>query len=241
LKSWTRTLNLDDAHTLLALAVPGTPLAEWTAACHDALPDLSAARRRELVRILRDSFLEHNGEVLGTGLFMQFYANAPAVAQIDLVKLQWALTHDLSLLAAERLVAPALSSGHLEIPLARVETFVAEHLDTRSQESLRKTRTVLLGALDGIGVLHTRGTGQHRSLSASRATPHPLAFAYLVARDLKARGDHAMMAAEVAQSSLPVRLTQCEPQHARDSLKWCLDHGLLGWRGDEIALGQLPA
>ena len=89
MKSWTRTLNLDDAHTLLALAVPGTDQATWTKACHDALPDLSMARRRELVRLLREGFLlwRDDGSI-DRGLFLRIYNDAPASGQIDLVGVQ---------------------------------------------------------------------------------------------------------------------------------------------------------
>ena len=66
-----------------------------------------------------------------------------------------------------RLVAHALDHGTEDIPLNAVENLVAKHLSTSSAESRRKTRTVLLGALEGIGVLQTRGTGQHRTLRAA--------------------------------------------------------------------------
>ncbi|MFK7931789.1 MAG: hypothetical protein AB8H79_26670, partial [Myxococcota bacterium] len=72
MKSWTRTLNLDDAHTLLALAQPGSTQAEWTQACHAALPGLSVARRRELVRLLREGFLTWtDDDRIDEGLFLK--------------------------------------------------------------------------------------------------------------------------------------------------------------------------
>lgn len=238
MKSWTRTLNLDDAHTLLALAVPGTDQTSWTRACHDALPDLSMARRRELVRLLREGFLlwKDDGSI-DRGLFLRVYADAPASGQIDLVGVQWALSHPLSLVAIESLVVPALDRGEHDIPLADVETLVKAHLDTSSSESLRKTRTVLLGALEGIGTLVTRGTGQHRSLAASRGEPHPVAFGYLVLRDLHERGVGGMMLAEATDGSLGARLTQCGEAHASKCLDWCLARGLLVAVDDEIRSG----
>ena len=238
MKSWTRTLNLDDAHTLLALAVPGTDQATWTKACHDALPDLSMARRRELVRLLREGFLlwRDDGSI-DRGLFLRIYNDAPASGQIDLVGVQWALSHPLSLVAIEALVVPALESGHADIPLARVETLVQANLETSSAESLRKTRTVLLGALEGIGTLVTRGTGQHRSLAASRGEPHPVAFGYLVLRDLEERGVDGMMQAEVTETSLGARLTQCGESHAAKCVDWCLARGLLVEVDDEVRSG----
>jgi len=81
-----------------------------------------------------------------------------------------------------------------------------------------------------------RGTGQHRSLQAARGSIHPLVFGYLVHRDLRERGLDAMMSMEVSETSLPVRLTCCEPAEARASLRWCLRHKVLVERDDEIGL-----
>lgn len=239
MKSWTRTLNLHDAHTLLALVVPGTPFETWAERCHAFLPGLSMARRRELVRMLRDGFLVLDDDGLITDArFLHTYQHAPAAAQIDLVHAQWALTHPLSRIAAERLVAPALEVGELDIPLDDVEALVAEHISTRSAESRRKTRTVLLGALEGIGVLETSGTGQHRALRASRGRPHPVTYGYLLAKELDDRGATRMGATEATTSSLAARLTQCGPEHAA----WCLDdnlaRGAFASDGDDIRLAQ---
>lgn len=239
MKSWTRTLNLDDAHTLLALAEPGRAQRDWTQACHAALPALSVARRRELVRLLREGFLTWTDEkTIADGLFLRVYARSSAMAQIDLVAVQWALSHPITLEAVDTLVAPALEADDPAIPLADVEALVQRHLETDSAESLRKTRTVLLGALEGIGTLHTRGTGQHRSLSARRGEPHPRAFGYLVLRDLSERDLSGMMAAEVTETSLAARLTRCGPAHAERCLAWCLDRGLLTRQGDEVRAGD---
>ena len=241
MKSWTRTLNLDDAHTLLAKATVGRSVKSWADACYADLPALSMARRRELVRMLRNGFLETADGRIAEGCFLQTYLLAPASAQIDLVHTQWALTHPLSVIAAERLVAPALEAGELDIPLDDVEALVAAHLETSSAESRRKTRPVPLGAPEGIGVLDTSGTGQHRALRASRGTPHPITFGYLVQRELAERGADAMLAREVLETGLGARLTQCGPAHARTCLAWNLDHGVLQAAGDEIrAPGATP-
>ena len=235
MKSWTRTLNLDDAHTLLALADKGRTLTSWSNACHTALPDLSPPRRRELIRILRDQFLDWTSDRrVAEGLFLQTYMKAPAVAQLDLVDVQWALSHPLTVLATERLVAPALTRGDTKLPLSAVETFVGQHLVTDSAESLRKTRTVLLGAMEGVGTLATRGTGQHRSLAPARGSPHPIAYAYLLLRDLADRKIDAMFLAEAVESSLPVRLTQCTVQHATFCLAEATRTGWLAQDGDEV-------
>jgi len=234
-KSWTRTLNLDDAHTLLAMASPGRDVEGWSTACMAALPDLSHPRRRELVRILRDEFLTLDTEGhLVDDLFLDTYRHAPGVAQIDVVRTQWALTHPLPLVAVDTLVGPALDSGEVDIPLDDVERLVAAHLDTNSTESRRKTRTVLLGALEGIGVLITRGTGQHRSLRAARGRPHPITFAWLIRRELADRGLDGMLHVEAVESSLPARLFRCGPEHATRCLDHAVARGTLWRSGDEV-------
>jgi len=192
-------------------------------------------RRRELIRLLRDGFLEWTADDrIAPGLFLRLYRKAPALAQLDLVNLQWALSHPITVIAIETLVTPALSRRDRSIPLDDVEAVVAAHVDTGSAESLRKTRTVLLGAMEDIGTLTTSGTGQHRYLEAARGTPHPMGFAYLVLRELAERGVDAMMISEVTESSLATRATQCGKHHAESCLKWCIQHGWLVTDGDEI-------
>ena len=235
MKSWTRTLNLDDAHSLLALADPNTPQRDWVAACHQALPHLSVARRREVIRILRDGFLEWTDDQrIADALFLRTYSRSAATAQIDLVHHQWALSHDITLIAVQELVTPALRADDDAIRLEQVEDVVARHVQTDSAESLRKTRTVLLGAMECIGTIEARGTGQHRSLRGRRGSPHPVAFTYLVLRELDQRGADGMMTSEVRESSLPVRLTQCTRSHAESCIQWGLEAGLLTAHGDEI-------
>lgn len=236
MKSWTRTLNLDDAHTLLALAEPRMKVDAWADLCYGQLPSLSMARRRELVRILRDGYLDLTPDAcIANGLFLRVYAKAPAMGQIDLVQVQWALSHPLSRIAVTDLVRPALDRNHLDIPLDDVETLVGAHLNTDSGESRRKTRTVLLGALEGIGVLVTRGTGQHRALRASAAQPHPIAFGYLMLRDLVDRKATSMTVDEAIRTGLAPTFTLCGEAWAERCLQWNVDHGWLSREGDEVS------
>ena len=235
MKSWTRTLNLDDAHSLLALAKRGRKCGEWADECHGILPDLSLARRRELIRLVRDGFLEWSSDDrIDDAPFMTVYAQAPAAAQLDLVEIQWALSHPSTLIGVEALVAPLLTKTERAIPLQAVEDLVVRHIDTGSAESLRKTRTVLLGAMEGIGTLSTRGTGQHRALCASRGQPHALGFAYLILRELHERKADGMIRSEAMESSLAVRLTQCGRGHAEKCLELAISRGILAQEGDEV-------
>jgi len=239
-KSWTRTLNIDDAHSLLACAEHGLTYAEWKSAAKSLVEHLSVDRQRELFRILRDQFLTWNEDgTVDDGLFMRFYNGSPATAQIDLLDHQWALSHEISLIALRELIGPALESNKPQIALADLDALVARHIDSRSSESLRKTRTVLLGALEGTGTLTTRGTGQHRSLRAARGRPHPAVFAYLVQLDLQGRGAEDMMASEAVESSLGVQASLCTTDWAGHCVSWAIDRGLLAARDDTVGLPRL--
>jgi hypothetical protein len=240
LKSWTRTLNIDDAHGILSVSEPGISLEEWRTRAYAAIGHLSIARSREVIRIIRDAFLEWEDNTLQAGLFLRFYRGAPAMAQVDLVHAQWALSHPIGLATTEELVRPALESASREIPLQEFDAFVATHLETNSAQSLRKTRTTVLGALESIGTLLLRGTGQHRSIRAARGELHPLVFGYLIHRDLAARGTDGMMASEAADGSLGRRLSQCHATLADDAIAWCSDRSVLLCSDDEVRPGVIP-
>jgi hypothetical protein len=234
LLSWTRTLNIDDAHSLLARVEPGVPASVWAAACHRELPHLSVARRRELVRIVRDELLAIDDQGrLAESNFLRFYRNAPASAQVDLLDLAWALSHPLPLLVADRLLAPARAgSGPQEIPIGAVEDVVRGALSTASVASVHKTRTVVVGALERVGALRTRGTGRNRTLWASNGQPHPLAFGWAA---------HVGVDDGSGATTVGARLTGCTPEHAASCLAWCLDRGVLVRRGAELAFGHIAA
>lgn len=246
MKSWTRTLNVEDAHDLLALAQPGRSLVEWSRTCRAGLGHLSAARSSELVRMVRDEFLEVDSDGrIQDGLFLRAYHGASALAQLDLVAVQWALSHPLTCVAAEQLVAPLLdavpSGEDAELEVDAVEALVSAALSTTSAESRRKTRTVLLGALEGLGVVGDRGPGVQRAVRVSRGRPHAAAFGYMLLRELAERGLDAMLAVEAVESSLPLRLTCCGSAWARSCLVWNLERGVLVQRQDEIrAAVSLP-
>jgi hypothetical protein len=220
---------------MLAFAEIGRPAEEWEGAVHQALAGISLARRKELIRILKVGFVEFDAaNQITCSPFLDTYHRAPATTQVNLLALNWALSHPLTLIASTALVSPALTKTDTNIPLSDVEKLVGSFVKTRSIESLRKTRTVLLGALEGIGVIATKGTGKHRSLRATRGIPDPISFSYLLLIDLQQRQERSMMTKEAFESSLPCRLTQCTTAHARWCLSEALERGLLSHRGDEV-------
>lgn len=232
--SWTRTLNMDDGHSLLARVEPGMPVAEWSAACYRDLAHLSIARRRELVRIVRDALLDIDGEgIVRESLFLRFYRNAPASAQVDLLDLAWALSHPLPLLVAERLLVPARRTSRPVVAMALVENLVRGELSTGSVESVRKTRTVALGALERVGAIHPRGAGNNRALWAARAEPHPLAFGWTM--HLAARsGTGRLTVQQAVGEGVLSTLTGSSVAYGERALAWCLAHGIATRSGDEL-------
>ncbi len=238
MKSWTRTLNIDDAHTLLAIARPGDDLSVWVARCHESLPALSVARRREVIRLLRDGFLVWQERKLQRTGFMAAYTDASAIAQVDLVHAQWAMSHPLPLVVADQLLAPALARGDASVPLDALDALVVRLLHTDSAESTRKTRTTVIGALEGVGSLASRGTGQHRSLHPTLGAPHPAAWAWLLRGDIRRRGVSALPTVEALRRSIPARLTGCTEAHSAHCLREAARAGLLATGDDEVRLPQ---
>jgi hypothetical protein len=239
-KSWTRTLNLDDTHTLLAKSLVGISLDEWTTACHTALPSLSVERRRELIRMIRGEFLTWTEQsTIEDGLFIRLYHSATAMDQIDMVHHRWAASHPLTLETAKSFIAPILEKSSLldpEIPLRELDLFVAKTIKSKSKESLRKSRTVLINALESIGVLTITGTGKNRVIRATRGAPSYIAFTFLLMGWMTARGDDAIMTMEAIDSSLPVLLTGCTHTHAEAALAWADANNHLIVQSDEVSI-----
>jgi hypothetical protein len=235
--SWTRTLNMDDAHSLLARVEPGMALSAWASLCHRDLAHLSIARRRELIRILRDDLLgvDGQGRIL-EGLFLRFYRNAPASAQVDLLDHAWALSHPLPLVVADRLLAPAREGGS-PIALDDVDRLVRGELATDRDESARKTRSVVLGALERVGAIEARGTGRNRALATARGTPHPLAFGWMLYRTARERAGTLSFEQAIGDSLAP-RLTGCTREHGTAAVAWCVARGVLDRRGDELVFDE---
>jgi hypothetical protein len=242
MKSWTRTLNLADAHTLLALAEPGLERFVWESRCHEALAERKLVRAREtgLIRLVRETFLAFDEDsTIIENLFLRLYQNpgTSALGQQDLVRLAWALSNPVTKLAVGRLVLPALSRDGQAITLAAIDAFVADVVETKAPDALRKTRTTLLSALEGIGVVETKGTGRHRQVKATLAEPHPIVFTYLLLSDLAERGGDTLEVVEALGSNLATRTVPCHVGHAYECLGWALKNGLLiAINNDEIGV-----
>lgn len=241
MKSWTRTLTFSDAHTLLALAEPHMTRSDWEKACYDALEHPSRARQTGLIRLVRENFLviTGDGRIDGRGLFLRLYRSTSAASQEALVRVGWALSHDITLKAVEELVVPAKSGD--DIPLMRVDKFVKKHVDTTAPDALRKTRTILLAALSGLGCVVTKGTGRNRFINAAEGNPDPVAFAYLILRELGETNRYAMPTNDAIRTSMAAKATQCTIYNALHCIADALQAGHLVAIDDEVAMPEAVA
>jgi len=244
MKSWTRTLTLADAHSLLVLAQPRMSRSDWERACYKALAHIkSRPRQTDQIRLARENFLVFTGDsrIDGRGLFLRMYRKASAAGQEGLVRVAWALSHDITAKAVEELVAPALASGDQDIPLMRVDKFVKKHAGTEAADALRKTRTTLLDALSGLGCVETRGTGRHRSITATQGHPDATVFSYLILRELDETNRDAMSTTDATTTAQAVQLTQCNMGHAFVCIGAALQTGSLIALDNEIAVPEAAA
>src|SRR5262245_44423063 len=78
LTSWTRTLNEEDALVLIDSAQGGTSIEEWAELGDRLLPQASAARRRELIRIVREDLLDsRDGTIVDSAWLRLFQEGSP--------------------------------------------------------------------------------------------------------------------------------------------------------------------
>ena len=76
--SWTRTLNVEDALTLLDSAHAGTSVEDWAERGDRLLPQASPSRRRELIRIVREELLDsRDGVIVSTAWLRLFQEGSP--------------------------------------------------------------------------------------------------------------------------------------------------------------------
>lgn len=246
MRSWTRTLNLDDAHIMLRLAVPGTTRRDWEISATSMLVDadrdkpLTEARLNDLLRIIRVSFLSWEGTgrdaVITENLFLRMYHSDHATPsfQEELVDIQWALYSEVARVAITNIIIPHLDVGDGEVDLATVDAFCHDTVDTDAPDSLRKTRTVLIKALERAGVMRTSGTGRYRRLWAQRGEPHPMTFAYLLLLGMEEKGQESISYQEAVSDNFGMFFTQCDVTHAFTCVSWALQNGILNIKDGSI-------
>lgn len=199
LTSWTRTLNVEDALALVDSAQPGMTVGVWEDVAHGILPQASLARRRELVRIVRDELLDvHIGTIRSSAWLRLFHEGSPHRRTGLLLGRLWR-NRPLVHRALDELVRPALDVT--DRPLAPHDADLIEgstwdsflrrtlHADV-PQVAFTKTRSTLQAALRDTGVLLVAGNTR-RTTRVTRGRPDALAFSWTLAVDLWERGGEA--------------------------------------------------
>ena len=199
LTSWTRTLNEEDALTLLDAAHAGTLIEDWAEHGDRLLPQASPARRRELIRIVREELLDSRDGTIVASAWLRLFQEGSPHRRLGLLYGRLWRNRPLVLRALDELVHPALEQT--DRPLAPHDANIIEPdvWDRFLRASLRpdvpheafvKTRSTVQGALRDVGVLEITGN-RERALRIRRGRPDPLAFAWVLARELLDRNEES--------------------------------------------------
>lgn len=195
LTSWTRTLNEEDALTLLDSAHEGTSVEEWVILGDRLLPQASSARRRELIRIVREELLDSRDGMIVASAWRRLLQDGSPHRRLGLLYGRLWRNRPLVLRALDEVIHPALSRA--DRPLAPHGADIIDpqdwdrflraclHPDVPT-EAYAKTRNTLLGALRSVGVLEISG-GREREIRVRRGRPDPIAFALTCATCVTSR------------------------------------------------------
>jgi len=228
LTSWTRTLNEDDALTLLDNAQPGTSVADWAELADRLLPQASATRRRELIRIVRDELLDTHEDKVTASAWLRLFQDGSSHRRLGLLYGRLWRNRPLVLRVLDALVHPALELADRPLAPHDADLIEPEVWDRFIRSCLRpdvpgeafaKTRSTVQGALRDVGVLEISGN-QGRTCRVRRGRPDPLAFSWVVARELVERGEQSEPWA--ARESFAARLFAPRADYAMS----CLDSGV---------------
>lgn len=228
--TWTRTLNEEDAVELLNLARPGMSLDDWQEQGHAVLPQPSQPRRREQLRLVREELLDHDGQQILDTRFLRLFHEGSPHRRRTLFLGRLLRNRPVVHLALERLVHPTLVRA--ETPLAPEDAdliaavewddLLRRHLPLDTGEpAFAKTRSTLQRALADVGVLEISGNTT-RTTRVCRGRPEPLAYAWLIAHELRCAGRREAPEVWAQHHAFPARLFALLPEHAAV----CLDAGV---------------
>lgn len=199
LTSWTRTLNEEDALTLLDNAQPGTSVADWAELADQLLPQASAARRRELIRMVRDELLDAREETILASAWLRLFQDGSPHRRLGLLYGRLWRNRPLVARALDQIVHPALERADRPLAPRDADLLEPNVWDEFVRTCLRpgvpseafvKTRSTVQGALRSVGVLDISGN-QGRTCRVRRGRPDPLAFSWVVARELVDCGEQS--------------------------------------------------
>jgi hypothetical protein len=228
LTSWTRTLNVEDALTLLDSAHAGTSVEDWSVRGDRLLPQASPARRRELIRIVREELLDSRDGTIVASAWLRLFQDGSPHRRLGLLFGRLWRNRPLVIRALDELVHPALERADRPLAPHNSDLIDNEQWDRFLRSALRpdvpseafaKTRSTVQGALRDVGVLDISGS-RERVIRVRRGRPDPLAFAWGVARDLVDRREESETWA--ARESFAARLFAPRPDYAGT----CIDAGI---------------
>ena len=156
-------------------------------------------RRRELLRIVREELLDSRGGVIVDSAWLRLLQQGSPHRRLGLLYGRLWQSRPLVLRSLEALVHPALELA--DRPLAPHD---ADLIDGQAwdrfllsvlrpgvpHEAFVKTRSTVQGALRDVGVLEIAG-GRDRSIRVRRGRPDPLAYSWVLARQLAELGEQA--------------------------------------------------
>ncbi|MFM7199984.1 MAG: hypothetical protein ACKO6N_04270 [Myxococcota bacterium] len=235
LTSWTRTLNENDALALLDNATPGMTLSEWETLAHMVLPQARHDRRRELVNIVREELLDHDGSHILPSAFLRLLQNGSPWRRIGLLYGRRLFGHPLAAQTLHALLLPALArrdeplapeeASHLE--QADWARFLHEtlHPDTGPQ-AFEKTRSTLQRHFARLRVLEISGHTRRTTL-VQHSEPDPIAFCWLLAHELVSTGQLEVEQSWVMRQSFASQVFAVRPTYAIACLHAGIQEGLL--------------
>lgn len=233
--SWTRTLNEEDALTLLDLARAGETVASWAQAGSDRLPQANLPRRREQLRIVREELLDHAGGCILDSAFLRLMHDGSPHRRQCLLYGRLFAQRPLVRLALDELVHPALAIA--DRPLAPEDAdliapdvwdrFLRGHLRPGiPREAFLKTRSTLQGALRDLGVIEF-SDGRQRLTRVRHGRPEPIAFAWVAANELVTSRRDEVPEPWAARESMAARLFAPRADYALSCLEAGVGAGLL--------------
>jgi hypothetical protein len=234
LNSWTRTLNEAEAYTLLDHARPGLSLEQWAVEGHGLLPQGSVARRRELLHIVREELLDHDGTTIQDSAFGKLFHEGDARRRKCLMYGRLLAGRPLVRPALDLLVTPRLARLDVPKPPADADRIPPEAWDIWLRQALRpgipdeafkKTRSTLQTALENAGVVTVIGH-PHRTVRVHHSEPDPLAYAWVVAAELRAAG-HDADETWATRDAFAARLFGARAAYAATCLQAGVEAGLL--------------
>ena len=205
---WTRTLNEDDAMNLLDSVTPGQTMAAFKAQALADLPQAGRDRRVELVRLVWQHLVDTRDDVALPRDYLRLFVGAPPPRRTALLWGRFTSTVPLVADVLATVIEPTLDRA--EQPFAAPDAAVLGQAEWDAalatllrrgapRSVIDKTRSTLQLVLSRCGILVVTGT-RSRSTTVRRGDPDGLAFAWLIAQELRT-GHHSEMPERIATAS----------------------------------------